>query len=82
MTRIRLHRGYHPGTWIKAYHGPQTWPWWRWISFSILILPHVHKPSTGWRLWVYTRWGAAFFDVYFDRRDRWWERTSDARSRS
>ncbi len=48
-------------------HGPQAWPWWRIVSFSTNGIA-VHKPSTGRRLWVYSRWGAIHFDVYFDRR--------------
>ena len=50
-------------------HGPQTWPWWRLVVPSVNSIG-VQKPSTGWRLWLYTRWGALSFDVYFDRRPK------------
>lgn len=50
-------------------HGPQSWPWWRWISFSIVKLGCV-PPTTGWSLWMYTRRGARAIDIYFDRRSR------------
>ena len=53
---------------LHPTHGPQVWPWWRLVSFSVVRL-EIHLPSTGYRLWVYTRWGACFFDVYFDRRN-------------
>lgn len=48
-------------------HSPQTWPWWRlfWLRFCRLA---VHPPNTGYRVWLYTRWGALFADVAFDRR--------------
>ena len=46
--------------------GPQVWPWWLLISFRICRLD-VAKPSSGYRLWVYTRWRAPYFDIVFDR---------------
>lgn len=48
-------------------HGPQVWPWWRLVSFGLVHL-EVAKPSMGWRLWVYTRWGAGYGDLVLDRR--------------
>jgi len=50
-------------------HGPQVWPWWRLVSFGFVRLELVAKPSIGWRLWVYTRWGAGFGDLVLDRRN-------------
>ena len=58
----------HLKRWLRPAHGPQTWPWWRLVSPSLHRLPHVCSPSTGYRLWVYTRWGSIFFDIFFDRR--------------
>lgn len=57
----------HFGEGMKVYHGPQQWPWWRLFSLG-LVKTAVHKPSTGWRVWLYTRWGAGHVGVYFDRR--------------
>lgn len=51
-------------------HGPQTWPWWRLVSFSFIRLYDVCKPSTGYRFWIYTRWRAFDFDLVFDRRPK------------
>ena len=48
-------------------HGPQTWPWWKLFSPKFFKLD-VTLPSTGYRLWVYSRWGAIHFDAYIDRR--------------
>lgn len=48
-------------------HGPQTWAWWRPFSLSVVRLG-VEKPSRGYRLWIYSRWGAVSADMYFDRR--------------
>ncbi|MCE0846014.1 hypothetical protein LVQ79_10700 [Buttiauxella sp. A2-C1_F] len=48
-------------------HGPQTWPWWRLFSVSVVRLG-ISPPSIGRRVWFYTRWGAGFVGVYFDRR--------------
>lgn len=48
-------------------HGPQTWPWWKLFSVSMAEL-EVYRPSTGHRLWIYTRRGAVHFDLIFDRR--------------
>lgn len=48
-------------------HGPQVWPWWLLFSMSLIKL-EVCTPSTGRRLWVYTRWGALYADFILDRR--------------
>jgi len=46
--------------WIAdPQHGPQEWPWWRWISFA-----WVTVGGTGRRLWIYTRWGSLDIDFY------------------
>lgn len=47
-------------------HGPQVWEWWRLLSVSFFILK-PQKPTTGYRVWFYTRWGAKHFDLYFMR---------------
>lgn len=48
-------------------HGPQTWPWWRIVSLSVIKLP-IEEPSTACRLWIYTRWRVWSFDAAIDRR--------------
>lgn len=50
-------------------HGPQKWEWWRLVSFSFVKLT-VQEPSTGYRVWVYTRRFVCHFDLYIDRRVR------------
>ncbi|MEG8824735.1 hypothetical protein U4T63_22855 [Klebsiella pneumoniae] len=54
---------------LKPTHGPQKWPWWRLVSFSLVPIS-VYSPSYGLRLWMYTRWGADYLDIYFDRRQK------------
>jgi hypothetical protein len=54
--------------WSSTDHGPQTWPWWRLISWTLCDL-EGHEPSTRRRLWFYTRWGCWFFDLFIDRRE-------------
>lgn len=52
------------------------WPWWRRVRVRVVRLA-VSFPSTGYRLWVYTRHGAYEAEVCFDRRPRVeppWER--------
>lgn len=51
----------------RCGHGPQTWPWWKWIAFRVSHQA-VCLPSTGRALWIYTRWGAICLDVVIDRR--------------
>ncbi|MCC4618468.1 hypothetical protein LL972_21195 [Xanthomonas campestris pv. asclepiadis] len=66
--RIRLNASTsHWRDGVPVQHGPQTWPWWRLLGLSLLRLD-MHRPSTGYRLWFYTRWGALYGDVVFDRR--------------
>lgn len=48
-------------------HGPQVWPWWLLFSLSLIRL-EIYAPSTGRRLWLYTRWGAVYWDFVLDRR--------------
>ena len=72
LTRIRLHKAWLVLSYtspLRCYHGPQVWPWWRLFSLSWVRL-EVHCPSTGYRLWVYSRWGSPSFDFYVDRRER------------
>ncbi len=52
---------------LKPSHGPQKWPWWRLVSFSLVPIT-VYSPSYGLRLWIYTRWGAGYVGIYIDRR--------------
>lgn len=68
--RIKLFGSFaHFAKALHPLHGPQTWPWWRLIAFGAANL-HPALPSTGYRLWIYTRWGACHFDVFLDRRPR------------
>ena len=53
--------------WANCAHGPKTWPWWRLVWFRFLRLD-IYPPSTGYRLWIYTRWAGAHYDLFFDRR--------------
>lgn len=48
-------------------HGPQAWRWWQLLSFSYMPISSVELPSTGHRLWVYTRWGSWHFDMFLNR---------------
>lgn len=54
---------------LRPAHGPQKWPWWSWASFSLVPIA-VYSPSYGLRLWMYTRWGAGYVGIYFDRRPK------------
>lgn len=54
---------------LMPRHGPSYWPWWRLCAFKVAKLG-VEPPTQARRLWIYTRWGAPFFDVVFDRRNR------------
>lgn len=54
-------------------HGPQTWPWWKVCGLRYCVIG-VSPPSTGHRLWIYTRWGAWLGDLVVDRRT--WPRAS------
>jgi hypothetical protein len=57
----------HWGRATRVMHGPRTWPWWRVASVKFVRL-EIKPPSSGYRLWVYTRWGAWCGDIYIDRR--------------
>lgn len=46
---------------------PKSWPWWRIVAFYLGRLDIV-APTSGMRLWVYTRWGSIYADVVIDRR--------------
>lgn len=60
----------HLAPYLWPVHGPQDWPWWRLLSFRLTRLDQVQRPSTGHRLWLYSRWGALYWEVFFDRRPR------------
>lgn len=54
-----------------CHHGPcsQSWPWWKlagWLFCRIKLLSG--SPSSGWRVWLYTRHGALYADLHIDRR--------------
>lgn len=64
MTKIKFSKWFFkPNT---CEHGPQEWPWWKLISFYI-VKKYVKMPSTGYALWIYTRWWALELECYFDR---------------
>ena len=50
-----------------AHRVPRPWPWWQCFAFRHSIIS-VTKPSTGHRLYLYTRWGTADIEMTFDRR--------------
>lgn len=52
---------------VKHKQCPKQWAWWRLLKLYPCNLD-VAAPSSGHRLWVYTRWGAIYLDVYIDRR--------------
>ncbi|QIP54968.1 hypothetical protein [Hafnia alvei] len=52
---------------LKPLHGPQKWPWWRLFAIA-LIRQDIPRPSTGRRIWFYTRWGAGYVGIYLVRR--------------
>lgn len=64
----------HP--WLFSYwgllsgvsHGPKVWPRWKRFAFGPLLDLNVTAPSTGTRLWLYTRAGGRHCDLYIDRR--------------
>ena len=65
MTRVRV----YGSRWFSVVrHGPVKFKWWQLFTMMHMELKAVMNPSTGHRLWMYTRWGATFFDIYFDRR--------------
>lgn len=73
MLRIRLAKAWLVASYhrepSRTQHGPQTWPWWRLLSLGPSRLD-ICKPSTGYRLWIYTRWGVRHIDIFIDRRER------------
>src|ERR1043166_3330180 len=66
VTKLKVHWPNH--VFDYTHHGPQTWPWWRLVSFS-WVKASVAAPSTGYHWWIYTRWGALMAGFYFDRRN-------------
>lgn len=45
-------------------HGPQTWPWWRVVTVSIVRTCSYRTEKRGWNVWFYTRWGAWCCGIY------------------
>jgi len=50
----------------------QSWPWWKLASilFCRIAIDPKLSPSSGWRVWFYTRRGALYADLHIDRRFR------------
>ena len=43
-------------------------PWYRCLAIIRVFELTPQRPTTGYRMWIYTRWGSCHFDLYFDRR--------------
>ncbi|WP_431014577.1 hypothetical protein [Bradyrhizobium pachyrhizi] len=66
-----VHVVYSRVRWISTGHGPQTWPWWRLISWKLYQLDFGrNSASSGSRVWFYTRWGCWHVDFIVDRRPK------------
>ena len=51
----------------KHTHGPSVWPWWKIFSVQP-VRASIYAPSTGWNVWIYTRWHrAVLFGFYIGR---------------
>jgi hypothetical protein len=48
----------------KHTHGPTVWPHWKVFSIS-LVRASVYAPSSGWNVWIYTRWHRAVLFEFF-----------------
>lgn len=69
LTRYQLLWPHYRNT---PTHGPQVWPWWRWVSVRVVRWEYYRtftfqdyvgtKPA--WNIWVYTRYGAWCFGWY------------------
>jgi len=51
---------------IDARHGQSDLAWWQLFS-TYFCKPNYCYPSTGYRLWVYTRYGAFHIGIVFYR---------------
>ena len=60
----------------KPTHGPQVWPWWKIVSFSVVELQCYDHTHLGWCLWVYTKWGSQSF-YYYAGDDLLWQHILD-----
>jgi hypothetical protein len=67
LTKMKIIAGAWRQPLKNCAHGPQRWPWWRLFHIGISKLT-VHKPSSGYAFWFYSRRGASYIDVFFDRR--------------
>ena len=51
----------------KHTHGPSVWSWWKVFSISP-VRSSVNLPSSGWNIWIYTRWHKAIcVEFYISR---------------
>ena len=69
-SRMKVHAcfsHFNRDLWPK--HGPQEWRGFGFVSARVVELRGVVGPSWGKRLWIYTRSGACYFDLYQDRRE-------------
>lgn len=54
---------------IRPRHGPQVWEWYRLFALHLCRLGyHSGSLASGYRLWLYTRWGAPHLDIVFIRK--------------
>lgn len=54
---------------VGVKHGPQSWPWWRLVSFKFHCIGCIqHAPLRTYRIWIYSRWAAYCVDLFVDRR--------------
>lgn len=50
-------------------HGPQTWPWWRLLSVSVVkCMSGDRVIPLSWNAWFYTRWGSLCWHLHIDTR--------------
>jgi len=50
------------------HFGPQTWPWWRLLSMSVVKPTFIEPPDFGVNIWFYTRWFAWQLQVLLYRK--------------
>ena len=56
-------------------HDPNNWPIWKFFSTCSLRM-HVQPPTSAYRLWLYTRTKAYYFDLTFEPKPTTTEETA------
>ena len=56
-------------TWygLPQFHGPHTWPFWRWFRIRFSGVAYIQKPDFALRIWLYTRKGSGFIQFHKER---------------